>query len=249
MENRTEMEIDLLGLFLHLKKRIWIILLVTVVFALGGYFSTKMMMTPQYTAKTQIYIYQGEVQENMVDYTSLAVATQLRKDCAVLITGENVTKVVVEKLNLGMSAKALSGAVKVTTEDNTRILSLSYTDTNPERAALVINTVREVAAEQIKTIMEVDAIKTIFEAEVPTTFSAANAKKNATTAAIIGAVLACGVIIVLFLLDDTIRTEDDVERHLGLCTLAGIPASSELKIVRAVRDGAKGGKPSQRRKR
>lgn len=242
MENRNEMEIDLLGLLLHLKSKMWLILAVTVVFALGGFVGSKLLSTPVYTATTQVYVYQQN--DSGMDTGTLTVATQVRYDCAMIIKGESVTKEVIAKLGLQTTPKALGNAISVDTESNTRIMKLSYTGADPEQAALIINTVRDVAAVKIKDLMNMDVMKTIFEADTPKAESTMNIKRNTVVATVIGLVLTVAVLVVAFLLDDTIRTEDDVESYLGLSTLAVVPVSDELFVARGSKKG--GGKQSKR---
>lgn len=225
MEKQDKVRFDLDGLVRYLARRIWIILLVSVVFALGGYIVGKITIVPQYTASTRIYVFRDNDEMN---YAGLQVATQLRRDCAILITGDNVTKKVVENLNLSMSPAALGKRIHVTSEDNTRILQLDYTDTNPERAALIINEVREVAMDQINDIMKVDVVSTVYEAEVPRSSSSMSATQYGMLAALIGAVLSLIALIAVFVRDDAIRTEEDAERYLGLSVLAVVPVSEEL---------------------
>lgn len=250
MENRNEMEIDLLGLILHLKTKIWIILLITLVFGIGGYVGTKMTSVPVYTATTQVYVFHAS--EGGMNINDLSVTTQLRRDCAEIIRGESVSREVIQKLNLNMSPKGLAGSISVTSNDNTRIMNLTYSDADPQRAATVINCVREVAADQLYKHTGMDAIKTLYEAEVPTAESTTSIKRNTIASAAIGCVLTMIIIVVIFLLDDTIRSEDDVDSYLGLSTLATIPISSELRVTRSSLSGRKKGsanKQSQRQKR
>lgn len=251
MENRNEMEIDLLGLLLHLKTKIWIIVLATLISGIGGYLGTKLSSTPTYTATTQVYVHQ--MNQDGVTSSDLTASIQIRRDCAVIIKGESVTREVVKRLGLPMSPQALGGMISVTSDADTRILNLSYTDTDPQRAATIINCVREVAAEKTKELMIVDVLKTIYEAEVPTAQVTTNIRRNTIAFAAIGCVVMTILIIVIFLLDDTIRTEDDVDGFLGLSTLAAIPASTELRVnrgsrVRKIRNATKTAKPSQKGK-
>lgn len=248
METQQEAELDLLGLLLHLKRKLWLILLVTVFAALIGYVGSKMFTTPQYTATTQVYVYQQD--QEYMDYTNLTVASQLRRDCMVIIKGESVTKEVVQRLQLPMSPKYLGKAIKVETEDNTRILKISYTDVDPERATLIVNTVREVAADATKELMGTDVLRTLFEASLPQAETTTNVRKTTLIAAGVGAGAMIALLVIFFLLDDTIRTEDDVQAHLGLSTLAVIPLSNELQVNRGSRGGSRGrhlGKRLQRR--
>lgn len=247
MENQREVELDLLGLIRHLKRKLWLILLVTALSGLIGYVGAKMFTTTQYTATTQVYVYQQD-QQDSIDYNNLSVASQLRRDCAVIIKGESVTKEVVDILGLPINPKSLGKAIRVETEDNTRILKISYTDVNPERAVSIVNTVREVAAVQTKELMKSDVLKTLFEASLPQAETKTNVKESTLTAAVVGAVAIITLLVIFFLLDDTIRNEDDVDNYLGLSTLAVIPMSNELHVNRGGKNGAKGRHLSRRKR-
>lgn len=230
MDTQKEIEFDLMGLLRHLRDRLWIIVAVTVVFGFGGYMSAKMLSVPIYTATTQVYVYQQD--NNGINSSNLSVATQVRRDCAVIIKGESVTREVIARLGLKGTPRGLSSGISVTSDDNTRILNISYTSTNPELAAMVVNTVREVAAEQIKELMKEDVLKTIYEAEIPVATSTTNLRRSMFTWGGIGGGVTIAILVLLFLMDDSIRSEDDVEAGLGLSTLAVIPVSSELRVKR-----------------
>lgn len=236
METQQEVELDLIGLLFHLKRKIWLIVLVAVLAGLIGFAGSKLFTTPLYTATTQVYVYQ---QNTSIDYNNLAVASQLRRDCAVIIKGESVTREVVEMLELPMNPKTLSRAIRVDTEDNTRILKISYTDVDPERATLIVNTVRDVAAKHTKELMQSDVLRTLFEASLPQAETTTNVRKSTLVAAGVGAAAMIALLVLVFLLDDTIRTEDDVQNHLGLSTLAVIPLSNELHVNRGSRSGSR----------
>ncbi len=246
METQQEAELDLIGLLVHLKRKLWLIVVVTVFAALIGYVGAKIFTTPLYTATTQVYVYQQDKVGMGMDYTNLTVASQLRRDCAVIIKGESVTQEVVDRLGLPLNPKYLGKAIKVDTEDNTRILKISYTDVDPERATLIVNTVREVAAERTKELMQTDVLRTLFEASLPQAETTTNIGKTTLIAAAVGAAAIISLLVIFFLLDDTIRTEDDVQAHLGLSTLAVIPLSNELHVNRGSRSGVRG-KRQQRR--
>lgn len=240
MEKTDEIEFDLLQIVRHVLKKWWIVAIAALVFAVGGYLGGKLLITPTYTTNCRVYIYQKNTDKNVtVDVNNLTIATQLCNDCEIIITGQNVTKEVVNNLDLKISPAALSNRITVTSETNTRILELSYTDTNPKRAAAVLNEVCRVAAEQIEDLMDVDAVKTIYEADVPKSPSSDGPGKYAVIVGAVGAVLAVCVLIALYLLDDTIRNEEDVTRYLGLSTLAAIPACEELSVARKIGEAAK----------
>lgn len=235
MDNRDEIEFDLIQLMRFLLKKVWIILLVVALCGVGGFVASKLFATPEYTTSCRIYVYK----DGEVDYNNLVIATQMTNDCELIITGQNVTERVIENLGLKMSPASLSKRITVSSESNTRILDLEYTDTNPERAAAILNEVCDVAAVQIKEITKASVVTIVYEAKVPTSPSSAGPTRTAVLVAVIGAALTIAILVVLFLMDDTIRTEDDVERYLGLSTLGAIPISDELGTSKKTGDNSK----------
>ena len=246
MEKRNEeMEIDLLELFYYLKKRILIIVAALLVFAVVGFLGTKIFITPQYTTNTRMYVLNRSNENNVVT-SDFQIATYVMNDYKALITGQNVTKKVIDTLDLDMKPAELSKLIQVTSPENTRVLQINITHTDPKKAADIANTVREVASQQIKEIMDVNAVKTVYEAEVPKTPSGPSATRNALIAGILGLVLAVGIYTVIFVVDDTIRTEEDVTKYLGLGTLGVIPVSMEMGAMAANRGSSGGKKPASK---
>lgn len=229
---KEETEIDLLELFFYLKKKILVILAVFLICAVSGFIGTKLFITPEYTTDTRMYVLNRSNENNMVS-SDFQVATYVMNDYKALITGQNVTKEVITRLGLNMKPSELSAKIKVTSPENTRVLQVNITDKDPQLAADIANTVREVASAQIKQIMDVSAVQTVYEAEVPQSPSGPNVMRNTILAAVLGLLAVIGIYSVLFIFDDSIRTEDDVTRYLGLGTLGVIPMSAEMGTLDA----------------
>lgn len=225
MENRNEL--DLLELFGYLKKKIAILLAVCLLGAAIGLAGTKLFVLPKYTASTRVYVLNRSV-EGAVVSSDFSLSNYMVTDYQVLITGRNVTAEVAKNLNLDMTNKELAEMIEVTAPDNTRVLQISVTDTDARRAADIANQVRDVATEQIKRIMAVDAVNLVYAAEIPEEPSSPSVVKNTVIAAVVALMLASGVYVTVFLLDDTLRTEEAVLQYLGLSTIGVIPLSDEL---------------------
>lgn len=236
--NKEEMEIDLLELLYYLKKKVIVIVAVCLVCAVAGFAGTKLFVAPEYTTNTRMYVL-NRSNENNVVASDFQVAAYVMNDYKALITGQNVTKEVISRLGLDMKPSALSAKIQVTSPENTRVLQINITDTNPQMAADIANTVREVASAQIKQIMDVSAVQTVYEAEVPQEPSGPNAVGNAVLVAVLGLVAVIGIYAVIYILDETIRTEEDVTRYLGLGTLGVIPMSTEMGVLDAGRASKK----------
>lgn len=229
------MEINLLDLFYYLKKKILIIVASFLLFAVAGAVFTAVFIPKEYTAKTRIYVLNrsGESDLSSSDYN---VADFIVRDYEVLITGENVTREVRDRLQLDMSLPELTRKISVSSIEKTRVLQIVVVDTDPNRAAAIANCVQEVSSTQIEEIMDVDAVNLIYAATVPTEKSGPNVTENTAIAAIVGLILAVSILTVIHVVDDTIRTDEDVSRYLGLSTLGIIPASS--KLTKASNTGA-----------
>ena len=227
---KTKIEIDLLDLLFFLKKKILYLVAACILFAIAGGCVTHFFMDDEYTAKTRMYVLSrsSDTELSSSDYN---IANFMIKDYQVLITGENVTREVIEKLQLPMTVGQLASKISVSAINNTRVLQIVVVDNSPQRAADIANCVREVSSAQIKAIMDVDAVNLVYEAAVPSHKSGPSMTKNATVAGLLGLVLALLVLIIIYTIDDTIRTDEDVTRYLGLSTLGVIPISKELESM------------------
>ena len=224
--------INWVDLFYYLKKKILIIISAGLLCAIAGFAATALFMKPEYTAATRIYVL-NRASENAVSYSDYYSSNYIVQDYAVLITGKNVTSKVVEKLGLNMSASELASKITVSSVNATRVVQIQVVDTNPHRAADIANCVREVASQQIKEILNVEAVNMVYEAEIPKGKSGPNVLSNTMFATVIGLAVAVCALALAFFMDDTIRTEDDVEHYLGLSVLGVIPASSDMALMTA----------------
>ena len=245
-QSQNEIEFDLLQMFSYLLRRVWIILLAMAIFAGCGYGISKKNEVPRYTASCRVFVYREGSDAN---YTDALTALYLVKDCEVIIKTETIGKQVAENLGLKLSASSISNGIKVTNEKETHVLELSYTDVNPKRAAAILNEVCKVAPAELRKHLATVSFTVMDEAAIPRVPSGGTVTRDTILAAAIGFVLAAAVLVVLFLLDDTIRSEDDVERYLGLSTLTAITLSPDLASDAKTAEIARKKAPSIRTKK
>jgi capsular polysaccharide biosynthesis protein len=254
MENRnittkpideSEEEIDLLEILLEFKKRIVVILAATI---LGGAIAAAysfLALTPQYTSTAMMYILSKET--TLTSLADLQIGSQLTKDYKVIVTSRPVLEEVVDQLDLDITYKTLKKKVTIDNPTDTRILSISATDSDPELAKKIADQVAATSSEYIGDIMEMVPPKMIESGEIPTEKSSPSHSKNIMLGMIAGLVLMCGLITLEVVLNDTIRTEEDVAKHLGLTVLASVP-EREDEIAEDQEAMAKN-KPEKTRKR
>lgn len=216
-----EIEIDLFEVFLALKRKVWMILLATIIGgAIAGAFS-KFVLTAQYTSTAMVYILSKET--TLTSLADLQIGSQLTKDYAVIVTSRPVLEDVIENLGLDLTYKELKEKITIDNPKDTRILSISAKDTDPVMAKTIVDEVAHTSADYIGDIMEMIPPKMIEEGEVSLEKTSPSNIKNAMIGAMIGFVLVCGTCVLEVLLNDTIRTEDDIEKYLNLIVLSVIP--------------------------
>ena len=214
-------EIDLLEIARLLWSKIQVIIICFLVGALvaGGY--TKLIVTPQYTATSMIYIL-GET-TSITSVANLQLSSELTADFTMLAKRRKVIEKVNKDLNLGKTYEGLCNAITIANPTDTHILTISATDPDPETAKDIANAMAEAVADNLSTVMATEKPSIAEEAVTPKAPSSPNTTKNIAMGALFGAVLAVGVIIVRFLLDDTIKNEDDVKKYLDITTFASFP--------------------------
>lgn len=224
LENKTdEIEIDLKELAKAVISKWYIILLVGIIAASAMFAYTKVVVTPMYTSSTQVYILNKPETSNLTT-SDLAFATYLAKDYQKLIVSQPVLKEVITILNLNMTTKTLASSVSVTLLEDTRILQIDVVNSSPHLAKEIADTLRDAVNAKTKDVMGgIEAINAIDEATLPVVPSSPNVIKNTLIGFIGGAGIVMLIVIILFLMDDTIKSNEDVEKYLGISVLASIP--------------------------
>lgn len=221
-QHAEEMEIDLLELILVLLRKWWILGLSAVLAAAVGFSVAKFVIEPTYESTTSVYVISRQ-NEEATTYSDMQLGTQLMKDFAVLAASRTVAEKVIEELALDVPTKDLQAMLHVSSASDTRIMYIKVTHTDPAMAQRIADTVREAAAQHALAVMDVEAVNVAETANLPTEKAAPSISKYTILGGLLGGFLAAAVIVVLFLLDDTIKSPDDVEKYLGLSTLGTIP--------------------------
>ena len=226
-----EITIDLAELFGVLWHWIWLILLVALLFGGAAYAFSKFVIPEEFQSTTKIYVLDKESGSGgQSTYTDLQVGSQLTKDYAELITSRTVIEKVIADNHLESvyDYKAFLNKVEVNTPTDTRIVSITVTDTNPALAQALADDIRVEASDLIIDTMQINAVNTYEVANLPTEKSAPSCSKWALIGALLGALLVGGIVTLQYILDDTIKTSEDIEQYLGLSTLALIPLDENI---------------------
>ena len=243
--DNEEMEIDLLELLMVMKKHLAAILLAGIVGLVIMFACTTILMTPLYSASSMMYVMPDNSNSNSSTLSDMQVGQQLTSDYSSMIESRSFMEDVIKKLNLTIDYQQLLEKVEVTNPTSSRILQVTVNDPNPQTAADIANEVASVAESKLKEI-------TGMQAAVPEKPSSPSLKKNCALGLLAGIVLAMAVITVLYLMDDTIKTEDDIEKYLGMTTLAVLPYNGKKQQRQAKKQKkqqAKQGKQTSRKRK
>lgn len=230
MEEQNTLEIDVLQLFRSLWKRKLVILLVAIITSSVAFAYSTFVIKPEFTSTTRIYVVnrdQGE--KSGLTNQDLQAGTYLVKDYREIILSQDVLEEVVSDLKLDLTPKGLANKIKVTVPVDTRIVSISVKDKQPEEASRIANSLREVAAEKIVAVTRVSDVTTLEEARPATTPSSPNVRRNTLFGFLGGAVVTVIAVLLIELLDTRVKRPEDVEDVLQVPLLGLVPDLDKMK--------------------
>ncbi len=232
LEKDDTTEIDLAELIFELWINKWQILMAMIFTGILAYFVSSCLMTPKYTSVTSLYVLAQQDNEALTT-ADLSVGTQLTNDYAVLVKSRPVLDQVITDLDLTMSPDQLEKLISVENKSNTRIIKISVTYEDPLQARLIADRLRVAVGEQIVSVMNIDAVNTVEEASLPKKPSSPRVLRNTLIGIIAGMVLAAAFFVMRSVMDDTVKTSEDVEKALGLPLLGSIPDSKSNDIAKS----------------
>lgn len=227
VRNNDEIEIDLRQIFAVIMSKIVIIILVGIITGLLAFIGSKLLIKPVYKSQTSLYVL-NQQKQGTTTLSDLQSSAKLTEDYMILVKSRTVTEKVISELNLNMTNGGLANSISVSTPSDSRVLEITISSHDPYEAKRIADKVAEISADSICDIMQIEKVNIFEEANVPTAPSSPNCMKNAMLAFVLGFVLAVAVVVIRFVMNDTINTSDDIERYLGISTLALIPLSEGL---------------------
>ena len=219
--------IDLLELAKELRKKIVLIIVCAILGgAVMGVYSF-FIATPIYQSTSKLYILSKTT--SITSLADIQVGSSLASDYVELIKSRPVVLTVIKDMDLDMSYDAMVNNLIVENVSDTRLVKITVSDTDPERAKLIANNFAKVAKVQISNIMRTDEPTIAEAAVVKRTPVSPNKRKNILMGILIGIVLSCGYVTIRFLMDDTIKNDQDIRKYLHLNTLAVLPKEQRAR--------------------
>lgn len=216
-DRRIAKEINLKEILGVLKKRAWIGITITILAAMFGYFYSSINQTTLlYSSSTNIIINADGGQ---------------RKTLEVIIKDKTVLEKVITQLGIERTPESLAQSIQVGSIDDTQVVKISVIDVNPVLAAEIANTTASVFIQEIPTIMDFDDVRVLSDAQVnPIPINESNENKILGAAIIGGIVIGIGLIFLVDSLDESIRSEQEVEELLEVPILGSVSIMSKKNI-------------------
>jgi capsular polysaccharide biosynthesis protein len=218
-------EIELREVFHILWKRRMMILIITLLATLISALLSFFVIKPKYEATTTLLV--NKKQSNIpvtAEYNEILANQALVKTYNEIIKSRSVTEAVIEKLHLDMTVDDLDNDIKVNAVNQSQVFSVTVTYKDPHMAVMIANSIADTFKEKVVSLMQVENVQTVdraIEQNPPVPVSPKKAL-NITIAFVLGIMVSVGLAFLLEYLDNTIKTEEDVQRVLDLPVLGSI---------------------------
>jgi capsular polysaccharide biosynthesis protein len=219
-----EETISLKEIFQTLRKRLWLLVILPVLAVMVAGTISYLLLTPIYQSSTQLLVNETS---NGQDFSSNDIRTnvELINTYNVIIKSPAILDKVIEEVNLTESFNQLNNKVSVSSQNNSQVVNITVEHERPELAAQIANTIATVFQREIVSIMNVNNVSILSEAQLSDNPSPMkpNPTLNMAIAFVVGLMAAVGIAFLLEFLDTTIKTEEDIEKLLELPILGAVP--------------------------
>lgn len=225
-----EIEIDLWELFqILLKNWLWI-LLSTLGCAILGLLITMFLITPKYRAEATMIVNTRQDQTATVTNDQITSAQKLVDTYSIIIRSRRVIDPIMEKLNIEADYESFVKNIIVESVNDTQVMSIQVENKDPEIALQVVQEIVDRAPGAIISTVEAGSVNVVSEPYVNAEEPVSPSKlKNIAITAFIGLFISSGTFLLIAFLDNTFKSEEDIQKQLGLVTIGIIPTTESCK--------------------
>jgi capsular polysaccharide biosynthesis protein len=218
-------------LFQILRKRLSLILSIMFIAILLSGVISYFFLTPIYQASTQLLVNQSKNGQSTYQYNEVQTNLQLINTYTVIIKSPAILEIVIKDLNLDMSAKELNEKIIVQNEKDSQVVNLSVQDPDEKIAAKIANKTAEVFKTEIVKIMSVDNVSILAKAAASDNPSPIKPRPivNIAIALVFGLMAGVGIAFFLEYLDNTVKTEQEIEKLIGAPILGVIATMDDFQ--------------------
>lgn len=220
-------ELDLKEIISMLWQNKILIILLTIAGLVIGYVYNAKLVTPKYKSSTSIIlsVNQGTAEEVSIDPVTrneIMLNQELIDTYTQLIKSEKVIEQVKTNLNLDIPQTQISKNITVAQQDESTVLKVTVQSENPETAKIIAEEIPQVFFDEVKDLYALNSAKVLDYPKLAKSPYNINPIKYGLIGAVCGMVIAVLICFVKVMLNENIKTESDVEKHLKVPVLASI---------------------------
>jgi len=224
---KDEIEIDIIHLLRVLWSKAWIIIISMIIGGVGAFAYSSFMITPLYQSRAMMYVNNSSVSFGgtslAISSGELTTARNLLDTYLVILKSRSTLEMVIDQADLDYKYNELSDMISASAVNETEVFEIIATSSDPAEAELIVDTITDILPGRISEIVDGSSVRIVDTAVMPTGKSSPNNVRNGLLGVIIGAVLSCGVIVVIDLFDTSVRDEEYLKEKYDLPILAVIP--------------------------
>ena len=216
--------------FWKILKRCFVFMIIAAILVAGGtYVASMVTFTPMYESTATLYILktQNDNQQSSNDSSNFSLALNVVDDCTFLIKSHKVLDRVIDELGLKCTYSTLYNKVTTNNPENTRILQITVKTTNAKKSQTIVNKICDIGIESIKEAMGMEQVNKHEGGVLNTKICNQISKRTFVLYGAIAAVLVYVVFFLIFVLDDSLITNEDLENVLGIGIISEIPNAYE----------------------
>lgn len=224
-----EITLDLREIFQIIRKRLWLILLITILSVAAAGAVSYFVLTPEYEASTTIIIGNSpkQAEEYGYEYSDVLMYQQLAKTYGEIAQSRSVAEKAARKLGQDVTPEEVAGKVTVTTKTDTQIMEITAKSASPEDARETANALSEAFIDEAMRIFPTGNVQIMDRATLPEYPVSPRPMLNMAIAFFLGLMVSLGIIFLKEYLDNTIKTESDINRLLDIPVIGIIPQYKE----------------------
>ena len=221
-------DIDLKHIFSVLISKLWLILLTGLIGAACMYYYATNMLVPKYQSSAMFYVNNNNINVGSTSFSissaDISASQSLTSTYSTILKTRNTLETVIEKSQLDYSYSQLLSMLSASSVNDTEIFKVTVTATDPVEACKIANGITEVLPDKISEIVTGSGARIVDYAVVNPNKVFPRTTKYVGMGLLVGAGLACALIILRDLLDDTITSDSYLlNTYPDIATLAVIP--------------------------
>lgn len=220
-------DLDLKELFnVFWSKKTQIFLTILIFIAIGTVY-TYILLVPKYQAVTSILLAKSNTAqsgEGTITTTDLTLNQKLVSTYSDLLKSDTVLSQVINNLGINKTVDQVKNNISVSAKDDTEIIEIKVVDIDPENAQKIANETAQVFISKVaKEYYNMDNVYVVDEAKKETQPYNINHAKDLVIFGGVGFIIGCIYVLIVNMLDTTVKSKDDIEKKLEITVLSTIP--------------------------